>query len=176
MSEAYIGQIMCTGFGFAPKNWLNCDGNTLAIAQNQALFSLLGTTFGGNGVSTFMLPDLRGNVPIGGFNPAQGQPPFQTGMGQTGGAETVTLTQAQNPMHTHQMNAVTAAGNLQPPDGASLAATDPAKFYANPAPGQAVALGGGPLSTVGGSPHPNLQPYLAINMCLCLYGIFPSRP
>lgn len=176
MSEAFIGQIMCTGFGFAPKNWINCDGNTLPISQYQALFSLLGTTFGGNGVSNFMLPDLRGTVPVGGFNAAQGQSPFQASMGQTGGVETVTLNQTQNPTHLHAVNAATTAGNVIPPTGAIFAATDPTKFYANPAPGQSVALGGGPLGTVGGAAHNNLQPFLAINICLCLNGIFPSRP
>jgi microcystin-dependent protein len=176
MSEAFIGQIMCTGFGFAPKNWMNCDGNTLPISQYQALFSLLGTTYGGNGVSTFMLPDLRGTVPVGGFNPAQGQSPFPVALGQTGGVETVTLDQTQNPAHTHALNADTGAGNAVFSVNGLFAATDPAKSYANPAPGQTVALGGGPASSVGGTAHTNIQPYLAINICLCLNGIYPTRP
>src|SRR5262247_1539362 len=120
MSEPFLGQIQPFGFNFAPTGWATCDGQILSIAQNTALFSLLGTTFGGNGQTTFGLPDLRGRVPIG-----QGQGPGLANytLGQTGGQETVTLITSQMPQHTHSLVGVTEAGDTNVPTGAFLANT-----------------------------------------------------
>ena len=175
MSEAYIGQIMCTAFNFAPKNWLNCDGSILPIAQNQALFSLLGTQFGGDGRTTFQLPDLRGTVPVGGFNSAIAPQLFPIVMGAIGGSETVTLTQEANPIHTHAMNVLNTAGTTTVPADATFAATGTSSLYGDTGTGAPVPLGGSVSTPVGGQAHDNMQPYLVINMSMCIYGLFPPR-
>lgn len=173
MSDVFVGQISLFSFEFAPKRWAQCNGQLLAIAQNQALFALLGTTFGGDGTTNFALPDLRGRVPIGFGASAQSG---NVQMGQKSGAETVTLTDASLPAHTHALTATTQVANRRIPTGRSLA-TDTstnAEYYATP--GQVTPLSPSSIGPTGGSlPHENRQPFLAVNYCIALMGIFPSR-
>lgn len=173
MTDFFVGQINLFGFNFAPRFWAQCNGQLLAINQNQALFALLGTSYGGNGTTTFALPDLRGRVPISYSNPSQ-SPNFS--LGQVGGQETVTLTTAQLPAHTHALAATTQVATRRVPTGRMLA-TDTstnAEYYAPP--GQVTSLSPNSLGSAGGtSPHENRQPYLAMNFCIALSGIFPSR-
>ena len=166
MSEPFLGQIAVFAFAFPPKGWARCDGQILSIAQNQALFALLGTTYGGNGVNTFALPDLRGRVAM---HTSAGHT-----IGEHGGQEAVTLTAAQMPQHTHVVSSNTAAGTQTSPSG---------NFWATDSGGNAVysTIGGNAMhpnaiSTVGGGqPHANLAPLLTVNYCIALVGIFPSR-
>jgi microcystin-dependent protein len=165
MSETFIGQIMLGGFNFAPKNFSFCDGSTLSISQNQALYSLLGTQFGGNGTSTFALPDLRGRVPVG-FG-------HDYAMGQRGGEENVTLQPANLPSHSHALQGTTSAATQRAPTGGVLAQASEA-LYATP--GSEATLAAQTVAHSGGSmPHTNLQPFQALNYAICLAGIFPSR-
>jgi microcystin-dependent protein len=168
MSEPFLGMIAIYGFNFAPRGWAMCSGQILPIAQNTALFSLLGTTYGGNGQTTFALPDLRSRVPIH-FGQGPGLSSYD--LGQAAGTETVTLIGNQIPSHTHPVNCSEndassnkTPGNL-PANGGSYDPTANAQMSANMIP----PSGG------GNQPHPNIQPYLAINFCIALEGIFPSR-
>ncbi len=192
-TEPFIGEIKILGFNFAPKGYLTCSGQVLSIAQNTALFSLLGTMYGGNGQTTFGLPDLRGRAPIG-----QGQGPGLSSynMGQLSGTENVTLLTTNLPAHTHQATATTTntvkasnlAGTLNTPvAGSALAAAkdvngDNVNAYTASAPNTALATGTADVAvnvTVGiagnSIPVSILQPYLAINYSIAIYGIFPSR-
>jgi microcystin-dependent protein len=180
VSDFFIGQVMMTGFNFAPKFWAQCNGQLLPISQNQALFSLLGTQFGGNGTTNFALPDLRGRSPVGyasSVDPSWQPPAVQ--MGQTGGAENVTLLSSNLPAHTHTMAASSAAGDSRTPVNGLLATSSNSATAANlyaPSNGALVAMNTQSVATAGGNqPHPNLQPYTAINFCIALSGIFPSR-
>ena len=162
MSEPFLGELKLMAFNFAPKGWALCNGQFMTINQNQALFSLLGTMYGGNGQTTFALPNLRGRVPMhvgAGFN-----------QGQSGGQDAHTLTSQEMPAHNHPVNASTAAGNAADPtmlapfsDGyggtASLTSIQPATIG----------------NVGGGQAHENRQPYLVLNWCIALQGIFPSR-
>jgi microcystin-dependent protein len=180
MSDSYTGQIIMAAFNYAPRNFANCDGQLLNVNQNQALFALLGTTYGGDGRNTFALPDLRGRTPAGGFasSNASTQPPDYVQnryvRGQQGGSEKVALTAAQNPAHTHTLTAAATSGVNQYLDGALLLApvSDPARLY-GPAT-SAVALAGR-STVVGGQPHENMQPFEVINFAICIQGIFPLR-
>jgi microcystin-dependent protein len=178
--EGYIAQILLFAGNFAPRNWAYCDGSIIAIQTNTALFSLLGTTYGGNGTTTFALPDLRGRVAVGTGN-GPGLTPRT--LGEVGGTETVTLTLGQLPAHIHPATAAVSVGvssagaNSDDPDGSLLTTTGSA-FYTTGAP--TGHLGGVSASvTVGiaGSNQPvNIQsPYLALNYVICMFGIFPSR-
>lgn len=168
MSEPFIGEIRIFGFNFAPRGWANCAGQILSIAQNTALFSLLGTTYGGNGQTTFALPDLRGRAPL---NFGQGPGLSNYTLGQSSGTETVTLTQNEMPQHNHGVNAssqpanATRPGNAFPSGGGTYQTAPDGTTMAQ----QMIALAG------GSQPHNNLQPYLALNICIALEGIFPSR-
>lgn len=179
MSEFFVGQIMMTGFGYAPKYFAQCNGQILAITQNQALYSLLGTTYGGDGRTTFVLPDLRSRTPTGGFQSQDGgwQPP-QTVLGQIAGTENVTLVQAEMPAHTHAV-VVSSAAATNPTlrgSGLTLATAEPTTSMLYGTDGQLVPLNAQTCGTAGGNqPHPNLQPYTAINFNIALVGIFPSR-
>lgn len=183
MSDPFVSQIEVFAFNYAPQGWMPCNGQTLPINQYQALFALLGTTYGGNGVSNFMLPDLRSRVAIG-----MGQGPGLSNyvQGQTAGQESVTLSLANMPPgpHTHAVNAsnATSGGSAAPAGNAVLAsgytattATPPViapqNIYSTAAP--TVAMGS--LTPVGGQPHTNLMPGLALNYCICITGVFPSR-
>ena len=175
MSEFFIGQIMMAGFNFAPKYFAQCNGQLLPINQNQALFSLLGTQYGGNGTTNFALPDLRSRTPIGyasSVDPSWQPPAVQ--IGQTGGVENVTLLSTQLPTHTHAANATTANGTTRNPNGALYANTTVSLH--GPSTGTPVLLNPSTVGVVGNNqPHPNLQPYTTINFCIALQGIFPSR-
>ena len=175
MSEFFIGQVMMTGFNFAPRFFALCNGQLLPINQNQALFSLLGTQYGGNGTTNFALPDLRSRTPIGyasSVDPSWQPPSVQ--IGQASGVENVTLLSTNVPAHTHSANATTANGTTRNPNGALYANTTVALH--GPSNGAAVALNPTTVAPAGGNqPHPNLQPYTAINFCIALQGIFPSR-
>lgn len=177
--EPFIGQIQLFGFNFAPRGWAYCHGQILSIAQNSALFSLLGTMYGGNGQTTFALPDLRGRVAIG-----HGQSPgFSTyTLGEQGGAESVTLLPNQMPSHSHPIHVFNGIGTTDVANGNYLANgavtiargnTVPANLYSTSQGGQlnqaAVGVQGGNLA------HENRQPYLVMNYCIALVGIFPNR-
>jgi len=172
----FMGQIACFAFNFAPKGWALCNGQTLPIQQNQALFSLLGTTYGGNGVQTFALPNYQGRTPIhrevrSGFS--------YFGQGQAGGAESHTLLSTEMPSHTHNVivSDAIARANLLSPDNALLAiAPNPLYSDGSGASLEANSTGLPSTSVAGGNQaHTNLQPYLTLNFCIALQGIFPSR-
>jgi microcystin-dependent protein len=175
MSEPFLGEIRMFGGNFAPRGWAFCNGQILAIAQNTALFSLLGTTYGGNGQTTFALPDLRGRVPM-----HWGQGPGLTprSLGETGGSENVTLLSNQMPAHTHSLNANTNQGEtFSPGGGVAAAAVDssqqPLNIYSTTAnttmSPQAIAAAG------GSQPHDNMQPFECVSFIIALEGIYPSR-
>lgn len=180
MSNYYMGQVMMTGFAFAQKNFAQCNGQLMAITQNQALFSLLGTTYGGDGSRTFALPDLRSRTPTGGVQSTDGgwQPPRYV-TGQIAGSENVTLLVPDLPAHIHSVTVTADAGTGTPSlrqPGMTLAACTPDTFFQYGPPAQPMPLGGAPLTPSGGNqPHPNIQPYQTINFNIAMYGIFPSR-
>jgi microcystin-dependent protein len=162
--EPFLGQIMVASFNFPPKGWALCDGQLLAINQNQALFALLGTTYGGDGQTAFALPDLRGRVPIhtgNGFT-----------LGTSGGEEAHTLIAAEMPAHTHLVTTSPGTANLASPKGNYVASSARAGFAQNPngllAPGSVGSAG-------GGQSHPNQSPYTVLSFVIALQGIFPSR-
>ena len=171
MSDPYLGQITLTALSFAPKGYAMCNGQLMPIAQYQALFSLLGTTYGGNGVTTFQLPDLRGRTPIGIGQSASGSNYVP---GQLGGTEGVTLQAGQIPPHTHTTSYSSAnAGARNPATG--LFGVTSANLYA-PSNGTQVPLGPQTVTTPNADqPHSNMQPYTVLNFCIALAGIFPSR-
>jgi microcystin-dependent protein len=166
MAEPFLSEIRIMSFGFAPKGWATCDGQLLPINQNQALFSLLGTTYGGDGRTTFGLPNLRGNVPI---HVGSGHT-----LGERGGEQAHTLSISELPTHTHTLSATSTAASQPVPTNsllATTAATDP--IYAPPA--SLVPMSSSVLANVGGSQaHLNMQPFLVLNFCIALQGIFPS--
>lgn len=171
MADPYLSEIRIMSFNFAPQGWAQCNGQLLPINQNQALFSLLGTTFGGNGQTNFALPDLRGRTPIH----------FGNGhtLGEKAGQEAHTLTISALPEHTHVMNAKAPAngsGNVAQPVGAFLSNSAPAEIY-NSGAGNPGVLTPTPatISNVGGSQaHENRQPFLTLTFCIALQGLFPS--
>jgi len=164
MAQPYVGEIRMFAGNFAPAGWMFCEGQLLPISENETLFQLIGTTYGGDGESTFALPDLRGRVPI-----HQGNGFI---LAETGGAEEITLTVAQIPVHTHSLLATMAVGTAASPQGSVLAASGSANVY-RPGPG-AVALANQTVGSVGGSqPHTNFQPYLCVDFIISLFGIFP---
>ena len=165
MAEPFMGEIRLMSFGYAPRDWALCNGQLLPINQNQALFSLLGTTFGGDGRVNFALPDLRGRVPI---HVGSGH-----SLGERGGEQAHTLSIAELPTHTHALGAVTADGSQPVPAGGLLARAAPANPYL--APGNLAAMNPASLTNVGGSQaHLNMQPFLTLSFCIALIGIFPS--
>ena len=170
MSEPFLGEIRIFGFPFAPRGWATCDGQILPIAQNQALFALLGTNYGGNGTTTFALPDLRGRTPIE-FGRSSGTSAYS--IGQSGGQETSTLIEAEIPAHTHTVNASSATATEIAPSGGVWAAPAGLTVYSGTGGAQ---MAPNALSATGGSqPHFNMQPFLTLNFCIALQGIFPSR-
>lgn len=175
MSEFFVGQVLTVGFGFAPKGLAQCDGQILPIAQNQALFSLLGAAYGGNGTITFALPDLRGRLPVG-FSPSvdPNWPVSPYALGEGAGVEAVTLISAQLPSHAHQCSGTNAAGDRGNPTNA-LYGTSGEAIYGNAGAGEVVLSAGSIARTGGSQAHSNMQPYTAINFCVALTGIYPSR-
>ena len=169
--NAYIGLVLLVPYNFAPVGWAFCDGSLISISDNNTLFALLGTTYGGDGVNTFGLPDLRGRTPIGMGAAATGSSYV---VGQQIGTETVALTTEQLPSHSHTPGVANAAGNSSHPGGALLG--DGTSIYHRGATAAPVALNGAAVSVLGGSqPHDNLQPYLAMNWIISLFGIYPSQ-
>ncbi len=161
---------------FAPHNWATCDGQLIPIRQNTALFSILGTAYGGDGRTTFALPDLRGRAPM---HYGRGNGLTQRDIGEAGGSGSVTLTQAQMPSHTHTLNAAVDPGDLKAPgEGVSLARSTGGSVYGTEPTTNLVELSSSSLTpSAGGGPQPhnNLQPYLALAFIIALTGIFPSR-
>ncbi len=171
MSEPFLGQIMLVPYNFAPRGWAFCSGQILPIAQNTALFSLLGTTFGGNGQTTFALPDLRGRVPNGS---GQGPGLSNYDLGQVGGTETGTLTVNQMPSHNHLVNVNADSGDTGRIENTYLANSSETPYIASiTTPGTMAPQMIG--NTGGSQPFNVLQPYLTLNYCIALEGIFPSR-
>jgi len=172
MADPFVAEIRIFPFNFAPRGWAWCDGQLLPLSQNTALFSLLGTTYGGNGKSNFALPDLQGRAPM---HPGQGPGLSLHDLGETGGTETVTLLESEVPAHSHAMRAVADPGELQAPSPArSLARSQNASAYAPSGPSafmspQALAPAG------GDQPHNNMMPYLTFYFCIALQGVFPPR-
>jgi microcystin-dependent protein len=163
MGTPFLSEIKILSFGFAPKGWALCNGQLLAINQNQAIFSLLGTTYGGDGRVNFGLPNLQGRAPLH-FGGGQT-------LGQQGGEQNHTLAMSEIPLHTHPWGATNAAANSASPTSNLLGAA--AEYNAG---SNLVAMYPGALSTVGGSqPHLNMQPFLTLNFCIALQGIFPSQ-
>ncbi|MEN3748299.1 tail fiber protein [Sphingomonas sp. HF-S3] len=174
MSQQYVGEIRLFPYSFAPKTWAYCSGQILTIQQNQVLFALLGTTYGGNGTTTFALPDMRGRTVVG-----MGTGPLGSyAWGQQAGSETVTLIPSQMPSHTHLWQVTRDAGDTTAPTGnyfaASRAGGQPAAAYG--AQTTPVMLAPTTIGIGGGSlPHENMQPYTALAYCIALQGLFPSR-
>jgi microcystin-dependent protein len=173
MSEPFLGEIRMFAGNFAPRGWAFCYGQLLSIAQNSALFAILGTTYGGNGTTTFALPDLRGRVPIG-----TGAGPGLTprSLGELSGQENVTLTAQQMPSHAHAAQCSSGNGNSNAPAGKlwSKDAGVQSATYTSSAPDGTMA--GTAIASAGGSqPHNNMQPYLGMSYIIALQGIFPSR-
>lgn len=168
MSEPFLGEIRMTSFQYPPRGWARCDGQVLAISQNQALFALLGTNYGGNGITTFALPDLRGRSPM------------HAGAGrllaERGGAQSHTLTHAELPAHTHRLNASADVATTHLP-GAALPAARPRSGVNRYAPAGSgnVEMHPGTLAPAGGAqPHDNMPPFLALSFVIAMQGIFPS--
>ena len=175
MSDQFVAEIRIFPFNFAPRGWAFCNGQIMPISQNTALFSLLGTTYGGDGKSTFALPDLQGSAAM---HPGQGQGLSLRDLGETSGVESVTLLVNEMPVHTHNMMAdaldpadLTApAPNRVLAQSAGVFAFQPASSNLGTAAPQALSPAG------GGLPHNNMQPYLTLNFCIALQGVFPPRP
>ncbi|MBP6616550.1 MAG: phage tail protein [Burkholderiales bacterium RIFCSPHIGHO2_01_FULL_64_960] len=173
--ESFIGDIRLFAGTFAPRGWMLCNGAVLSISQYDTLFSLIGTTYGGDGQSTFALPDLRGRVPVG-----QGQGPGLTNrvIGEVYGSENVTLVPNQMPQHTHTLNASTATATSAQPAGQLFAQTGSDKFYGPPpaTDPQPQAMAANAVTPAGGSqPHTNIMPSMAINYIIAVEGIYPTR-
>lgn len=175
MSEPFVAEIKMTATNFAQRNWAFCNGQLLQIAQNTALFSLVGTTYGGDGRVTFALPNMQGRAPM---HPGTGPGLTPRALGQNGGTETVTLTPGQVANHTHTMQAVAELGSSTSPDGRSLAQSPTGRggygLYDN-ADNKGAMATGALANTGGGQAHDNMQPYQVVNFQIALTGIYPSR-
>lgn len=172
MADQYVAEIRIFPFNFAPKGWAWCDGQLLPISQNTALFSLLGTTYGGDGRVTFALPDLQGRAPM---HPRQGPGLSLHDLGETGGSETVSLLESEIPLHNHDFTASQADGVSREPAGQLLAAGSGGVVAYAPR-GAMTQLSPTALAPTGGDqPHNNMQPYLTFYYCIALQGIFPPR-
>jgi microcystin-dependent protein len=173
VADPFVAEIRIFPFNFAPKGWAFCDGQLLPLSQNTALFSLLGTTYGGNGKSNFALPNMQGNAPM---HPGQGPGLSLHDLGETGGSETVSLLESEIPAHSHSLMATATTGTKSLPTGNSLARTSGATPYLAPAGAQLVAMSDQAVAPAGGDqPHNNMQPYLTLNFCIALQGVFPPR-
>lgn len=175
MSDPFVAEIRMFGFNFAPKGWAQCNGQLLPISQNTALFSLLGTYYGGDGKSTFALPNFEGSVPIG---PGQGNGLSEYFLGQQGGNPSITLLQSEIPLHNHAFLGANETGeqktlannaSLVNAVGGNIYQTNTSANLTQMNPAQAVSIVGGSL------PHNNMQPYLTVNFCIAMQGVFPPR-
>lgn len=170
MAEPFLGEIRTFGFNFAPQGWAMCNGQLLSIAQNTALFALIGTFYGGNGTSNFQLPNLQSRV---GIHQGQGSGLSQYVLGEVGGTEDVTLLQTEMPQHAHAVAASGASGTATRAAGAVLARESTGIYAASP---DGTLMNAAMIATAGGSqPHTNIQPFVCLNFCIALQGIFPSR-
>lgn len=170
MADPFVAEIRIFPFNFAPKGWAWCDGQLLPLSQNTALFSLLGTTYGGNGKSNFALPDLQGRAPM---HPGQGPGLSLHDLGETGGSETVSLLESEIPSHNHGLRATNDSGLQSTPVGAVVGR---ASAYNDNPGGNFVGMTVNALAPAGGDqPHNNMQPYLTFYFCIALQGVFPPR-
>jgi microcystin-dependent protein len=173
--DPFVAEIRIFPFNFAPKGWAFCDGQILPLSQNTALFSLLGTTYGGDGKSNFALPNMQGNAPM---HPGQGPGLSLHDLGETGGSDTVSLLESEIPSHSHAMMAINIPPDQAAPQsdrGMSRSVNAQAYVPGSPLPALA-AMDGQTLAPAGGDqPHNNLQPYLTLNFCIALQGVFPPR-
>jgi microcystin-dependent protein len=166
MAQPYVGEVRMFAGNFAPAGWMFCEGQLLPISEYETLFNLIGTTYGGDGQSTFALPDLRGRLPLHQGNGFV--------LAETGGAEEITLTVAQTPAHTHALLASASPGTASNPQGNVPAKTTTGFLYINENPTDSMAASA--ISSVGGNqPHTNFQPYLCVDFIISLFGIFPSQ-
>jgi microcystin-dependent protein len=176
MTEPFLAEVRIFSFNFAPRGWAFCNGQLMPIQQNTALFSLLGVTYGGDGRTTFGLPNLQGSAPL---HEGQGPGLSPRVLGEVGGSATVTLLQAEMPLHTHTLILAESEGTEHSPQGQLAAAnTNAVPLYTNtPQPSTAVNMNLAGVTPLGGSqPHNNMMPYLTLNFCIALEGIFPPRP
>ena len=174
MASPFVAEIRIFPFNFAPKGWAFCDGQILPLSQNTALFSLLGTTYGGDGKSNFALPNMQGNSPM---HPGQGPGLSLHDLGETGGSDTVSLLESEIPSHSHSANADSGAGSANDPTGNVWASAQVLRqgqnLYATTG---GTSMSGNALAPAGGDqPHNNLQPYLTLNFCIALQGVYPPR-
>lgn len=173
MADPFVAEIRIFPFNFAPKGWAWCDGQILPLSQNTALFSLLGTTYGGDGKSNFALPDLQGRAPM---HPGQGPGLSLHDLGETGGSETVSLLESEIPSHSHALMSLGAPANRTNPIGNVLARPATGLAYVPPAGAPLVSMASNALAPAGGDqPHNNMQPYLTLYFCIALQGVYPPR-
>ena len=173
MSEPFVGEIRMFGFSFPPRSWALCNGQLLSIAQNDALFALLGTTYGGDGITNFALPNLQSRFPV---HQGQGISLSPYVLGEQTGVETVTLTSSQMPVHSHAVACNTNGGNQASPANGlpAVESTGTSLDYTNAAANN--TMGTGMIENAGsGAAHPNIQPVLCVNFCIALVGVYPSR-
>lgn len=169
--DPFVAEIRIFPFNFAPKGWAWCDGQLLPLSQNTALFSLLGTMYGGNGKSNFALPDLQGRTPM---HHGQGPGLSLHDLGEQGGSDTVTLLNSEIPVHSHNLMAAGINSQSTVPTNNSLARGNPVKVYTAVAPGE--LMGASSIAPTGGNqPHNNMMPYLTMYFCIALQGVFPPR-
>jgi len=173
MADPFVAEIRIFPFNFAPRGWAWCDGQLLPISQNTALFSLLGTTYGGNGKSNFALPDLQGRAPM---HPGQGPGLSLHDLGETGGSETVSLLESEIPSHSHAFMATGSPADSPTPQGGSDSRVSGATPYLPPAGAPLVSMSFNALAPAGGDqPHNNMQPYLTFYFNIAMQGVFPPR-
>lgn len=174
MAEPFVAEIRIFPFNFVPRGWARCDGQLLPLSQNTALFSLLGTTYGGNGRSNFALPDLQGRAPM---HPRQGPGLSLYDLGEQGGSQDVTLTESEIPAHSHPLNASNSQATITSPStNASMARTTGGRTYQTNTTANVVSLEPGTILPEGNNlPHNNMQPYITVKFCIALQGIFPPR-
>jgi microcystin-dependent protein len=173
MADPFVAEIRIFPFNFAPRGWAWCDGQLLPLSQNTALFSLLGTTYGGNGKSNFALPDLQGRVPM---HPGQGPGLSLRDLGESSGSDTVTLLESETPLHTHALSAQAVPADSPTPQAAVFGRVIGATPYRLPAGAALTAMSDQALAPAGGDqPHNNMMPYLTFYFCIALQGVYPPR-
>jgi len=172
MADPFVAEIRIFPFNFAPRGWAFCDGQLMPISQNTALFSLLGTTYGGDGKSTFALPDLKGRSPL---QAGRGPGLSERWLGESGGAAEVTLTADQVPGHAHGLQASTSATSGSPAGGSLANVANGAAAYRMPGAATKLMAADSVATAGGGAPHNNRQPYLALHFCIAMQGVYPPR-